>query len=1165
MTDSKRRRLVVAPSNRARIEAASDWVASYPADAELLVIAATPEAGDEFVRTTVGAARFGIARSTLNRLASRLAAPVLVNRGRTPAPGLSFTAVVASAVHTLSSQEKLSYFAPVAKRPGFPIAVARTLRELRMNSGNADSVRSLDRGGEDLALLADYVERELQEKGLADRAAIFSAAIEACQSAIEDAIVAEVRHDDPQARNFEVFEIRTVVEKLLDPATEISIDKVREMGIDDAEVGDQLEFPKPRKDLMRIAAQLVGPPAGLPLLLLDPSVSTEREALFVSALAELSPSVFCVVPAGDLRTLKKLESALKTDSEKLNRETVSNSLTAIRAHIFDNTEPPEAKLDESVELKSWPGEAREAVEIARAIRREAATGVPFDKMAVLLRSPFEQRPGIEEAFRRAEVPIYFARGSSRPDPAGRALLALLACASEHLSARRFAEYLSLGQVPHINTGFPLFDRPEVWQPPQTDVIPETALAEDEPEAGELPKLLDDPDEAVSVDGTLQAPSRWEKILVEAAVIGGADRWERRLGGLKEELELRLEELQDEDEARALYVERQLRDLTHLRDFAIPIIKLLSELPKEADWREWIDHLRTLATVSLRTPERVMEILSELEPMSEVGPVDLDDVQLVLGPRLRELIRNPPRRRYGRVFVGSTDSARGIQFEVVFVPGLAEKLFPRKIIEDPILLDRQRVVLRGLDLVGQDDRIELERLALRLAVGAANKKLYLSYPRVDVQQARPRVPSFYSLEVLRAAEGKLPGFHELASRAESGAPARLGWPAPAEPSEAIDEAEYDLSLLAGRLQEDPDVVAGTATYLLSSNPHLARALRTRARRWIKRWTTADGLVDPDEIAMAAMEPHQMSRRSFSPTALQNFADCPYRFFLQAILRLEPREDPSPLEMIDPLTRGSLFHHVQYELLTQLRKKKLLPLNERNINQAITIADEVLDHESRDYEDELAPAIPKVWEDGINAIRADLREWLRRSVDRDEGWVPHHFELSFGLADRDREDEDPASVEEPVEILEKLKLRGSIDLVERQSDGRLRATDHKTGKARADKHVVIGGGKHLQPVLYALACEELLQGKVDAGRLYYCTFDGGYEERVVPLNDFSRGSAGIMVGILDRALQSGFLPAAPDKDACRWCNYRPVCGPREELRVKIKPRDRLMELKELRERP
>jgi hypothetical protein len=45
---------------------------------------------------------------------------------------------------------------------------------------------------------------------------------------------------------------------------------------------------------------------------------------------------------------------------------------------------------------------------------------------------------------------------------------------------------------------------------------------------------------------------------------------------------------------------------------------------------------------------------------------------------------------------------------------------------------------------------------------------------------------------------------------------------------------------------------------------------------------------------------------------------------------------------------------------------------------------------------------------------------------------------------------------------------------------------------------------------------------------------------------------------------FLPAAPDEGACRWCDYRPVCGPSVELRVAkmwkpaLEPRRALREL-------
>ena len=71
----------------------------------------------------------------------------------------------------------------------------------------------------------------------------------------------------------------------------------------------------------------------------------------------------------------------------------------------------------------------------------------FDEMAVLVRSPQNYVGLIEHALRRARVPAWFSRGTRRPLTAGRAFLALLACASEQLSASRFAEYLSFAQVP----------------------------------------------------------------------------------------------------------------------------------------------------------------------------------------------------------------------------------------------------------------------------------------------------------------------------------------------------------------------------------------------------------------------------------------------------------------------------------------------------------------------------------------------------------------------------------------------------------------------------------------------------------------------------------------------------------------------------------------------
>jgi CRISPR/Cas system-associated exonuclease Cas4 (RecB family) len=149
-----------------------------------------------------------------------------------------------------------------------------------------------------------------------------------------------------------------------------------------------------------------------------------------------------------------------------------------------------------------------------------------------------------------------------------------------------------------------------------------------------------------------------------------------------------------------------------------------------------------------------------------------------------------------------------------------------------------------------------------------------------------------------------------------------------------------------------------------------------------------------------------------------------------------------------------------------------------------------------------------------------------------------------------------------------LRGSIDLVEKNQSGALRATDHKTGKVKAKKDAVIGGGEILQPVLYALALEHLFPGTpVSEGVLYYCTSAGGFEKVPVPLNDTARAAARAVAKTVGDALQNGFLPTAPviekkGYSACTWCDYKPVCGPYEEIRTRKKPQAPLKVLELLR---
>jgi RecB family exonuclease len=426
-----------------------------------------------------------------------------------------------------------------------------------------------------------------------------------------------------------------------------------------------------------------------------------------------------------------------------------------------------------------------------------------------------------------------------------------------------------------------------------------------------------------------------------------------------------------------------------------------------------------------------------------------------------------------------------------------------------------------------------------------------------------VPSFYALEVLRAAEGRLPDLREFEKRAQGGAPSRLGYPAPLDPAHAIDDAEYDLATL-DRLRRTPNGEAdGGARYLVLANPHVARSLRARYLRWERtQWSYADGLVNVDRTTRTALDEHRLGLRPYSPTGLQHFAACPYRFLLYAVHRLEPRETRIAIEKLDPLTRGALFHEAQFDFFRALARENLLPLPLVALPQALDMADAVLDALELRYAEELAPAIPGVWNTEIEDIRTDFRGWVRHLAESLPGWVPVHFEFAFGLPpDRKR---DPASREDPAVILDGVQIRGSVDLIERHNTrDTLRVTDHKTGKPPTPVPAHIGGGRHLQPLLYSLAVEQLLGSPVEIARLSYCTQRGGYTDVHIPVREPGRHYLKFALDTINNHFLDAFFPAAPSAGACGICDYHAVCGPYEEMRVARKSAEELIPLTQLRD--
>src|SRR5512132_4306466 len=133
-----------------------------------------------------------------------------------------------------------------------------------------------------------------------------------------------------------------------------------------------------------------------------------------------------------------------------------------------------------------------------------------------------------------------------------AALVVPSCATDNFSAKRFAEYLSFSQVPSLDDSgkAPAGSGDSMWVASCDDVfgvLSERAAGEPDgsDDDDQLATTNINGDQAV-VAGSLRAPWKWESLLVESAVIGGSERWTRRLNGLAAEYELKIRQLTSEE-------------------------------------------------------------------------------------------------------------------------------------------------------------------------------------------------------------------------------------------------------------------------------------------------------------------------------------------------------------------------------------------------------------------------------------------------------------------------------------------------------------------------------------------------------------------------------------------------------------------------------------------
>lgn len=779
--------------------------------------------------------------------------------------------------------------------------------------------------------------------------------------------------------------------------------------------------------------------------------------------------------------------------------------------------------DDSVRLLSAPDPAREAREAVRACLAWAERdGIPFHEMAVVYRHEEPYRALLDEAFREAGIPVYLADGRPLADhPQGRRLLALLDLAGSPLRRADVMAFLT-----------------------------ETTLPE-----------------AIAQEFGAIEPAAWDAISRDAGIVEGREQWRDRLRLL--DRAKRRAALGDDDGDLERINERlsaELETIERLSRFIDDFAERLVPPSGPQSWGTYVAYLRALAERYIDGIEPVLDEIAQLDRLTGLVEPEsfrrfqrtvrmiLEQIKVDQVPALRWAEpggngaepRRPSLGRYG-VNVLPVHTLRYLRFRAVVILGLAERSFPARPRQDALLLDRERARLNtvaGWELPLRT-AVDTEPLLFLLAVKAATERLLLSYPRGEGSEARSQFPSYFFRAAAEALVGRRVSIEEVDTLPEPlFIRVRSGQFGAACPEEALSLQEYDRTLLA----QEP--LLGMAC-LEQVRPAFGRARRAWAARWRdSRLTPYDGVLS--DAARAAIERRAGLWRAISPSRLETYATCPYRFFLMYLLRLDPVEEPDLLERIEGLERGALVHDVLERFLTACGPDDppSAERREAHLAQLLAIATEECD----DREQRGLVGYPLLWQIDRKVILEDLIRWYDAEVAaRTDAYRPTAFELRFGPKWRQDQSDSALSIDEPIEVEAgevTLKFQGRIDRID-LPPGRtaFRVIDYKTGRRPSHhKDGAFSGGRALQLPIYLLAASHVLDIAWERGEADYFYVSRRGEFRRVRVDGATLKARWETFTSLLSSLATGiakgqFHPVpGPNGEHCRFCDYQDVCGVR-----------------------
>ena len=771
-------------------------------------------------------------------------------------------------------------------------------------------------------------------------------------------------------------------------------------------------------------------------------------------------------------------------------------------------------------------------EVRRAVRDmlgEARDGTPFHRMAALYRQadPYAHQLRLELSL--AGLPM------AGPDPttlkdsaAGRLLMGLLSVIEDDFGRSQLMQWLAEAPVRNGPGGF-------------------VASAE----------LL-----------------HWEALSRQAGVVRGLDQWRERVGRSVEQAKerARLSALQDEDSpARARAMEEQAHRAARLVDF---VEVLAGRLPPEdgSSWKQFGEWgkgaLEYYAASPADWPEpqqsaldRVEEVLGQLSELDDVEP----GTTLAGFRQALEQALDAPSGRTGAtgsgVFVASLGAAIGMEFDAVWILGMAEGAFPPRAAEDQLLPDDARRSLGNGKLPLRRDAV-LEERRRYLAAMAAGKRRHLSYARTDPGARRGQRPAPWLLDAASASDRHGDGGAGPRVTSQELTQMSASWLSVIQsPEDALKDAaggraadghEYDLVNLAewrkggGSLDLHPLAAAGSAINSPIGNSPIGispigRALNMERARGNRALTEWDGYLGPAAQGSARLS--GALTRVVSPTRLESWSKCPFQFFLGNVLSLSAWETPEDVLTISALDRGTLVHKILERFISETLASGPPTDGDGWGASGIRRIEAIAEEEFREAEDRGVTGRRILWEAVKEEIIRDLWAFLEKDTERrsQHGVRPWSTEHRFGF------EGPPVTLDLPDG--DQVSFRGLIDRVDVDSGlSRAMVVDYKTGSAnpyRGMSEDPLGSGTRLQLPVYALAVRSALlpDAEVEA-EYWFVSTQGGFQRETVQLADVEVDFRATVQTVV-QGIRNGVFPANPGPPGqngpanCAYCDFDRVC--------------------------